>query len=155
MFKKTISLEFSTEIAIDTQTLFEFHMDTNNLPKITPPWIDVEIHYLELPLHQGSTIELDIKRFGFTQRWKMIIQELASPALVCDKAVKSPFSSFVHYHRFETVNTSKSVLKDQIEFTLPLYPLSLVTVPFIKKDMKKMFEYRHQQTKKLLEKKDV
>lgn len=150
-----ISLEFSTEIAVDTQTLFAFHIDTNNLPKITPPWIGVEILSLELPLHKGSMVELDIRRFGFTQRWKMIISELISPTLICDKAVKSPFASFIHYHRFEAIDKTKSVLNDELIFSLPLYPLSLIAVPFIKKDMQKMFEYRHQQTKILLEKKDV
>lgn len=155
MFEKMISLEFSTEIAVDTQTLFAFHIDTNNLPKITPPWIGVEILSLELPLHKGSMVELDIRRFGFTQRWKMIISELISPTLICDKAVKSPFASFIHYHRFEAIDKTKSVLNDELIFSLPLYPLCLIAVPFIKKDMQKMFEYRHQQTKILLEKKDV
>jgi ligand-binding SRPBCC domain-containing protein len=155
MFEKMVSLEFSTEIAVDTQALFEFHIDTNNLPRITPPWIHVEIASLELPLHEGSMIELDIRRFGFTQRWKMMIFEFTSPVLVCDKAVKSPFKSFIHYHRFEALDKNNSVMKDEITFSLPLYPLSLIAVPFIKKDLQKMFEYRHRQTKLLLEKKDV
>ena len=155
MFEKMISLEFSTEIAVDTQTLYDFHIDTNNLARITPPWIGVTILSLELPLHKGSTVELDIRRFGFTQKWKMIISELISPTFVCDKAVKSPFSSFIHYHRFEAIDKTKSVMKDEIIFSLPLYPLSIIAVPFIKKDMNKIFEYRHQQTKLLLEKKDV
>ncbi len=155
MFKKIISLEFSTEVAVNTQELFAFHIDTNNLPKITPPWIEVEIFSLKLPLHKGSTIELDIRRFGFTQRWKMIISELVSPSLLCDKAVKSPFASFEHYHRFEAIDKSRSLLKDELIFSLPLYPLSLIALAFIKKDMQKMFEYRHQQTKLLLEKKYV
>jgi len=155
MFEKTISLEFSTEIAVDTQTLFAFHTDTTNLPKITPPWIDVAIVSLELPLQKGSRIELDIKRFALTQRWDMIISELLSPKLLCDKAVKSPFKSFIHYHRFESIDKGKSILKDEVLFSLPLYPLSLIALSFIKKDMKKMFDYRHRQTKKLLEKNNV
>jgi len=153
MFSRTISLDFNTEIAVDTQTLFEFHMDTNNLPKITPPWINVKIQFLELPLHQGSTIELDIKRFGLTQRWKMIISQLTSPTLICDEAVQSPFSSFVHHHHFEAIDENTSMLKDELTFSLPFYPLSLIVLPFIKKDMQKMFDYRHKQTKTLLEKK--
>ena len=155
MFKKTISLEFSTEIDVDTHTLFAFQTDTHNLPKITPPWIDVEIVSLELPLQKGSRIELDIKRFGLTQKWNMMIFELTSPDLVCDKALKSPFKSFMHYHRFESIGKGKSILKDEVLFSLPLYPFSLVSLPFIKKEMKKMFDYRHQETKKLLEKKQV
>ena len=155
MFAKTVSYVFSTEVAVDTQTLFAFHTDPNNLPKITPPWIGVDIISIELPLKKGSRVELDIKRFGLIQKWNMMISELISPTLVCDKAVKSPFASFIHYHRFEAIDKSKSMLKDEVSFTLPLYPFSLIVLPFIKKDMKKMFDYRHQHTKILLEKKYV
>ncbi len=155
MFKKTISLEFNTTIDVDVQTLFDFHMDTNNLPKITPPWIDVKIISLELPLHEGSIIELDIKRFGLTQRWKMMIAKVTSPTLVCDEAVKSPFTSFVHHHRFEAIDECRSMMKDELTFSLPLQPLSLVALPFIKNDMRRMFDYRHQQTKIILEEKNV
>ena len=155
MFNKTFSFEYSSVISTLTQTLFNFHLDTNNLPKITPPWINVKIVSLELPLHKGSTIELDIKRLGFIQKWNMLIAEIKSPTLVCDQALQSPFASFIHYHHFEPVDENRSMMRDELFFTLPLYPLSLIAVPFIKKDLKKMFSFRHQQTKLLLEKENV
>lgn len=155
MFERTVRLKFSTEIEVDLQTLYDFHIDTNNLPKITPPWIEVQIISLALPLHQGSEIELDITRFGMRQRWKMQIAELESPGLVCDKALKSPFASFVHHHRFEAIDDTKSLLSDELSFSLPFYPLSLIALPFIKQDIRKMFEYRHLHTKTLLEKNHV
>lgn len=152
MFERTVRLEFSTEISIDVQTLYSFHIDTNNLPKITPPWIQVQIISLELPLHEGSRIELDITRFGIAQRWKMQVAELNPPECVCDKALKSPFASFVHHHRFEGIDEGRSLLCDELEFTLPFYPFSLIALPFVKRDIRKMFQHRHKQTKTLLEK---
>ena len=155
MFEKTIQMTFTTEIAVDTQTLYDFHLDTNNLVKITPPWIKVKIVTLKLPIQQGDEIELDISRFGMTQRWKMKIAELKAPELVCDKAVDSPFATFVHHHRFIPLDESNSILCDELTFSLPFYPLSAIALPFVKKDMKKMFDYRHTQTKTILEKNDV
>lgn len=155
MFERTIRLKFSTEIQVDVQALYDFHIDTNNLPKITPPWIKVHIVSLELPLHQGSKIELDITRFGISQKWKMQIAELEEPGLVCDKALESPFVSFIHHHRFEAISGTESLLCDELEFSLPFYPLSCIALPFIKRDMRKMFDYRHLQTKTLLEKNHV
>lgn len=152
MFEKTIHLDFTTKIDVDVQRLYDFHTDTNNLPKITPPWIQVQVVSLKLPLYQGSEMELDITRFGMTLRWKMQIAELNPPECVCDKALKSPFASFVHHHRFETIDETKSLLCDELEFSLPLYPLSLIALPFVKRDIRKMFEYRHLKTKTLLEK---
>lgn len=155
MMEKTVRLSFSTEINADIQALYDFHIDTNNLPKITPPWIKVEIVSLELPLHQGSELKLDIIRFGIRQRWKMQIAELKRPLLVCDQALQSPFISFVHHHRFEAIDDSKSRLCDELTFRLPFYPLSLIALPFVKRDIRKMFDYRHKKTKLLLEKNHV
>jgi len=155
MFARTVHLKYSTEVDTDIQTLYQFHIDTNNLPKITPPWIRVQIISLELPLQEGSKIDLNITRFGLIQRWKMQIAQLKPFELVCDKALKSPFASFVHHHRFETIDETKSLLSDELEFTLPLYPLGLIALPFVKQDIRKMFEYRHKRTKTLLEKKYV
>ena len=155
MFERTVRLRFTTEIDVDVQSLYDFHIDTNNLPKITPPWIKVQIISLELPLHQGSELELDITRFGMTQRWKMQIAALKKPELVSDQALKSPFSSFVHHHRFEAIDDTKSRLCDELELSLLFYPLSWIALPFIKRDIRKMFAYRHRQTKILLEKNHV
>jgi len=155
MFERTVRLRFSTEIEVDVQTLYDFHIDTNNLLKITPPWIRVEVISLDLPLHQDSEIELEITRFAIAQRWKMQIAELKPPERVCDKALKSPFASFIHHHKFEAINNTRSLLCDELEFSLPFYPLSRVVLPFIKRDIRKMFAYRHLQTKTLLEKNHV
>lgn len=152
MLERTVRLSFSTEINTDIQALYDFHIDTNNLSKITPPWIKVEIISLELPLHQGSELELDITRFGMRQRWKMQIAELERPGLVCDKAIKSPFAAFIHHHRFKAIDDSQSLLCDELEFSLPFYPFSLIALPFIKEDIRKMFAYRHLKTKTILEK---
>lgn len=155
MFEKTFRLEFASEIGVNVQRLYDFHIDTNNLPRITPPWIQVQIRSLKLPLHQGSEIELDITRFGMKQRWKMLIAKLERPELVCDQALKSPFASFVHHHRFKAIDETKSRLCDELAFSLPFYPLSLIALPFVKRDIRKMFDYRHTQTKLLLEKNHV
>jgi ligand-binding SRPBCC domain-containing protein len=155
MFERTVRLRFTTEVEVDVQSLYDFHIDTNNLPKITPPWINVQIISLELPLHQGSELELDITRFGIRQRWKMQIAELKRPELVCDQAIKSPFASFTHHHRFEAIDGTKSRLCDELAFSLPFYPFSLIALPFVKHDIHKMFAYRHRQTKILLEKNHV
>lgn len=151
MLDKTIRLNFNTEIEVGVQTLYDFHTDTTNLLKITPPWMKVRIASIMLPIQAMGKVELDITRFGITQRWKMIIAELKPPKLVCDKALKSPFSSFIHYHKFKSIKENTSMLCDELEFTLPFYPLSMLVLPWLKRDICKMFDYRHQQTKRILE----
>ena len=151
MLTKRFNFTMSSTIKTTPQALYDFHSDTNNLPKITPPWIGVRIVNLELPLREKSQVILDIKQFGLTTRWVMQIDRLEAPYRVCDKALKSPFKYFYHEHSFEKTDDESTLLKDSIDFELPLYPLSLIALPFIKRDMRKMFAYRHKETKKLFE----
>ncbi|CAA6805197.1 MAG: Unknown protein [uncultured Sulfurovum sp.] len=151
MFSKKQTFNFSSLIKTTAEELFDFHSDTTNLPQITPPWIGVTIVDLVLPLKEKSEVCLDIKQFGFTTRWLMQIDELKVPNRVCDKALKSPFKSFYHEHIFTPINEDETKLEDIINFELPLYPFSLMAVPFVKRDMRKMFAYRHAKTKEILE----
>lgn len=151
MFEAKRVLEFCSTVQTDVNTLYAFHLDTRNLPLITPPGTQATIVSIDLPLRTGSVIELDIKRLGLTTRWKMEVAALEAPALLCDRALQSPFSHFVHEHRFSAVDEKSSLLCDRVEFSLPFYPLSLLMLPLLYRDMRKMFAYRHQRTKSLLE----
>jgi ligand-binding SRPBCC domain-containing protein len=151
MFHAKRVLEFCSVVQTNVLSLYAFHLDTQNLPLITPPGTQATIVSIDLPLRTGSVIELDIKRLGFTTRWKMEVAALEAPSLLCDRALQSPFSHFVHEHRFSAVDEKSSMLCDRVEFSLPFYPLSLLLLPLLYRDMRKMFAYRHERTKFLLE----
>jgi ligand-binding SRPBCC domain-containing protein len=138
-------LEFETTIECSVEELFDFHANTHNLPRITPPEIKVEIIKLDEPLKQGSEAILKIKKglIGFV--WELVFEKVAAN-LIVDRATKSPFKSFVHEHHFIAVDEHHTTLRDIITFGLPLAPLSNPVAWFIKHDMQKMFIYRHQQT---------
>jgi ligand-binding SRPBCC domain-containing protein len=148
---KVFEVYFETPIKVSQEKLFEFHLDTKNLPKITPPNTKVEIIKLPLPMAKGNIIKLDITKFFMTQRWEIQIKEFEPLYQITDLALKSPLEYFEHDHIFEKVDGRNSKLIDRVRFSLPFYPLSLLVLPLVKLDMKKMFAYRHQQTKKILE----
>lgn len=136
-------------IDVAPQKLFEFHLDTNNLPLITPKNISVTIVSLPQKMQAGEQVILDIKKFGLSQRWKVVLEKIEKGRLIRDNALESPFSSFVHDHLFEPFGEG-SLLIDKIEFTLPFSPWSDIIVPLVKKDITTMFTYRHEQTKQLI-----
>jgi ligand-binding SRPBCC domain-containing protein len=132
------------------KTLFEFHADTNNLPLITPKDTSVEIIKLETPLRQGNEAVLRIKKGWLAFTWELTFEKVEYPNLIVDAATRSPFKFFSHEHHFIEVNGSHSILRDVVTFSLPFEPLSSIAVWFVKRDMKKMFAYRHQQTKEAI-----
>lgn len=149
--KKLIELTFETKIKTTQEELFLFHTDTNNLPKITLPDTKVEIIKLEFPMKKGNIVVLDITKLFLTQRWEVEIREFEEYFLIKDYGLKSPFSYFEHDHIFKKFDDKSSILCDRVKFSLPFYPFSNFLLPFIKKDIKKMFEYRHKKTKEILE----
>lgn len=143
-------LEFESKIDCSVEKLFEFHSDTNNLPLITPPGTTVDIIKLDKELQEGNVAVLKIKKGLLSFVWELIFEKVVYPNLIVDVATRSPFKAFRHEHHFIKVNDTQSILRDKVTFSLPLEPLSILAVWFVKKDMQKMFTYRHQKTKETI-----
>ena len=145
------TLEFETIIHCSDEALFRFHADTKNLPLITPTDIKVEIIKLDEGLKEGNVAILKINKGFLSFVWELVFEKVEYPRLIIDVALKSPFQSFRHEHHFITLDNGRTILKDIITFSLPFGIFSLPIVWFIKYDMKKMFRFRHEETKKILE----
>lgn len=140
-----MQLEFETIIECSVKELFDFHANTENLTQISPKNIKVEILNMDKPIDEGSKATLKIKKGFIGFRWELIFDKV-SPNLIIDRAIHSPFKSFVHEHHFITIDQHNTMLKDIITFELPLAPLSNPIMWFIKHDMQQMFIHRHKAT---------
>lgn len=147
---KTYYFEHTSLIPVKQSVLFDFHTDTNNLPSITPPNTKVKILDISLPLRHNSPISLAITRMGMTLNWKLHIDAYQPPMLIVDVADQSPFHTFRHEHHFIAHDENATLLQDHVQFSLPFDPLSRLLVSFVMADLKKMFIFRHEQTKKIL-----
>ena len=151
---KTFILNYSCIIDAATLDVYQFHTDTNNLPLITPPWIDVEILRMDNPMKEGSVVELKIKRFGLPSIWKMQIEKQLCPQTVVDKMLIGPFKSFRHERVFTAITDTQTRMDECISLVLPLGMLGAMAFPIVKMDMDKMFGFRHSATKRYFEVKD-
>lgn len=144
--KKSIMINCSVRKA------FEFHSDTNNLKKITPDSIKVKILRMDLPLKEGSEIELEIMQFGFLKNnWLIKLTAFKENSLITDTQIKGPFSYWVHDHIFEEAE-GKTKMTDRIRYELPFGILGKIAGKlFVSKMIEKQFEFRHNITKSLLE----
>jgi ligand-binding SRPBCC domain-containing protein len=133
------------------EDLFNFHLDSNNITKITPKNIKVELLIDDTQTYEGKIVKLKTTKFFIPTFWEVKIEKLQSPNLLVDVAVKSPFKYWKHQHIF-TKKGNMCELRDEIEFKLPFGIIGKIFEPFIEFDIKNMFEYRHKKTKELLEK---
>ncbi len=140
------TLEFETIIECTPERLFAFHADTNNLPLITPPDTTVEILKLDKELNEGNVAVLKIKKGLLSFVWELVFEKVEYPRLILDVATKSPFKTFRHEHHFLKIDETHTLLKDRVTFSLSFWIFNRPMAWFIKRDMQKMFAYRHKKT---------
>ena len=146
---KKYNFSKSTLLNCGIEELFEFHRDTSNLEKVSPQNLDVKIIKMdEVPMEQGSEVELKISKFGIGIKWKIKILHLEPPNLISDLQEKGPFKHWLHNHRFEKTERG-TLMTDEIFFMPPLGVLGIPLVPFIKLNLNNMFEYRHKRMKEI------
>lgn len=140
------TLNYSCLLSASQESVCQFHTDTHNLPLITPPWIDVTIIQMDMPMVENSHVVLDIKRYGLKTRWNMTIEKLSCPNSVIDLMISGPFTFFRHERRFIALSENETRMDEYLSFSLPFGWIGNLIAPLIKKDMDTMFAYRHRAT---------
>lgn len=147
--KKYFSFSKSVFIEASMEELYQFHADTNNLPRISPSFPKVGlIHVSKIPLEKGDTVHVRIKALLFTIDWHIEISEAAAPVLISDLQTEGPFRYWHHYHRFES-KKGGVMMTDQIEFLPPGGYAGYLLLPFIFFQLWLMFSIRHKKTKRV------
>lgn len=145
-----MKIEFSTLVEAPIENVYDFHMDSHNLDEILPPWLDITPVSVPMEMKTGAEISYKVKRYGITMPFVIRILRLSRPTLFSAEVIHSPLHNFSHAHYFKAIDENTTRITDVIYFPLPFRPLSLIFWPFIKRDMKRIFEYRHRIAKELL-----
>ena len=145
-FEKSISIKSAVE------KIFEFHLDTNNLPIISPGFPRPEIKSIsDIPLREGSHVSLILNFLLFTTEWKIKIEEVIINKRIVDLQESGFFEYWRHSHIFEAEG-DEVVMTDRVEFIPPLGSFGKLLVPFFKLQIRIMFYLRHRKTKQFFEK---
>ncbi len=142
-FEKISYLDCSVE------TLFNFHLDIKNLKNISPLNVKVELINKDFTPYEGGVLKIRTQKNYLSTIWEVQILKIEEPNLLVDIGLKSPFKYWKHYHIF-TKKGNQSQMKDIIEYELPFGKIGNLFDFFVRNELKKMFEFRHEKTKKLL-----
>jgi ligand-binding SRPBCC domain-containing protein len=140
----------TTLINCNLDDLFNFHLDSNNITKITPENIKVELLNEDTKAYEGKIVKIKTTKMFIPTYWEVKIESLNSPSLLVDIAIKSPFKYWKHQHVF-TQKDNLCELKDIIDYQMPFGFIGNIFEPLIRKDIENMFDYRHIKTKEILE----
>jgi ligand-binding SRPBCC domain-containing protein len=147
---KIFTIKAKQTIPISIEEAWDFFSNPNNLPKITPPWLNLKVTS-ELPdqMYEGMIITYKVYPFlGIPSNWVTEITTVKEKSFFIDEQRFGPYKFWHHQHRFKEVN-DKVEMEDIVNYALPFDPLSRsLNNILVEKKVKEIFEFRKEVLKK-------
>lgn len=149
---KTYLLEHQQEIRRPRSETFVFFADAFNLERITPGFLRFRILTPRpISMRAGALLEYQLSLFGLPFRWKTLIESWSPDEAFVDIQLEGPYSLWRHTHKFEEMGPDRTLVRDHVEYELPLGAAGrLANRLFVAKMLKKIFEHRAQTIDRLL-----
>jgi ligand-binding SRPBCC domain-containing protein len=149
---KTYTLERTQVIEKSRSETFAFFSDAFNLERITPPFL--RFHILTprpVVMQAGTVLEYELSLFVVRFHWKTLIETWTPELSFVDVQLTGPYSLWRHTHTFEELDQNRTLVRDHVEYSLPLSMLGRIAhALFVKHSLKKIFDYRAAATARLL-----
>ena len=134
------------------ERVFAFHELPDAFERLMPPWEAATIVQKADISVIGSQAIFDTKILGLiTVRWVAEHTAFEPQRMFEDTQVSGPFKSWRHRHII-TPQADGAVLRDEVEYEPPMWFLGAMAAPFaVVPKLEKMFDYRHEVTRKWCE----
>ena len=148
---KIYTLERTELLRVSLETAWDFFSDPSNLPKITPPELNLRITSdAEEKIYPGMLITYTITplRF-FKSTWITEITQVDSPSYFVDEQRSGPYRLWHHKHFFKEAG-DKTEVRDLVHYSLPFGPIGrLANLFFVSKKLDFIFNYRSTRLRKI------
>ncbi len=137
-------LERSQRVEVPPERAFGFYADADNLEPLTPPW--VHFHLLTprpIAFGAGTLLDYRLRLHGVPFRWRTRIDTWEPPHYFHDHQDRGPYARWEHSHTFEADGEGATIIRDHLEYALPLGPLGAVAHGlFVRRDLERIFDFR-------------
>ena len=132
-------------LPLPVEKVFSFFSDEKNLELLTPPWLHFHVVGKSTPeLAEGTLIDYRLRVRGIPLRWQSRIEEWRPNERFVDTQVRGPYAYWHHTHLFQELNGGTQII-DIVRYRVPGGVLGRwFILPFVKRDIEKIFEYRRQ-----------
>lgn len=131
-----------TQLDVPRAFAFEWHKRPGAFQRLSPPWEDLRVVQPANGIGDGERLVFKVRMGPIWQPWVAEHFGYEEGRQFCDRQVSGPFSLWKHRHLFEDTQKG-SVIRDQVEYRLPLAPLSDVAPKCLVEDkIRAMFAYR-------------
>lgn len=156
-----------TRVHAPLEEVWAFHSRIGGLEALTPDWLNLRVEAVVGPdgsereanavLETGTAVYLSVRPFGVgsRRRWTSRItrrEEGDGAAVFEDAMEEGPFPEWHHSHQFYGVGDDETLLRDRVEYELPLVGGLLGPLGWL--GFEPTFRDRHRRTKRILEGRD-
>ncbi len=148
---KIYTFERTEFLGVSLETAWDFFSDPNNLPRITPPELNLRItSETQRKIYPGMIITYTITPTPFFRStWATEITQVDSPSYFVDEQRFGPYK-FWHHKHFFTETGDKTQVRDLVHYSLPFGPIGrLANLFFVSRRLDFIFNYRSTQLRKL------
>lgn len=145
-------LTLSQAVPRPIEEVFEFFADPCNLQRLTPAFL--HFHFLREPpprMQAGTRLDYRVRLYGVPLRWVTFIDEFESPYRFIDSQMRGPYTSWRHTHVFEAVSKNATLIRDLIEYRMPLGLLGEIAHKLlVARILQRIFDFRTTEIRRLL-----
>jgi ligand-binding SRPBCC domain-containing protein len=144
------TLETRVSLPGPRASIFPFFANAGNLESITPPWLRFEVLTpLPITMCAGALIQYRLRLHGIAVRWQTEITVWEPPLRFVDEQRRGPYRKWIHEHTFAEC-AGGTEMRDFVRYAVP--GGWLVNYLFVRRDVRKIFEYRARKLHELLAK---
>ena len=133
-----------SKIEAPVEELFRWHARPGAIERLSPPWDPLQVINTTGGIEEGAEVQLRFKMGPVPYYWKARHTLFEENVLFRDEAVSSPFSQWIHTHRFSPAGDGACYLQDEIDFELPWHPFRhSLSSRLVRRKLERIFQYRH------------
>jgi len=148
---KIYTIKASQIIPLSINEAWDFFSNPRNLPRITPPWLNLKITS-ELPdkMYEGMLITYKVYPVaGIPSDWVTEITTVEEKLFFIDEQRLGPYKFWHHQHHFTEVDDGTE-MSDIVNYAIPFDPLSRpLNSLLVGKKVNKIFKYRKEVLERL------
>lgn len=133
-----------SHLPVPVARVFAWHARDGAIQRLTPPWARMALTWRQgSGVDKGVKVGFDLRVLGIPMVWEAEHVDFCHNRMFRDRQVKGPFSRWEHTHLFFPEGPQGSVMKDLVAYQLPLGRVSAPFYGFARKELSRMFDYRH------------
>ncbi len=131
--------------------VFHFFAEAHNLERITPPWLSFTVLTADpIEMRVGTLIDYRLRVHGVPLRWTSRIEDWEPGRSFVDRQLRGPYGLWHHRHTFAEAGEG-TVVHDEVDYAMPFGALGDLAHPlFVRRDLERIFTYRHEAVPRLL-----